>query len=159
MRGARPLRGARVVPPGGARAAPAPKKPDVVPAAAPFLVERSGDGISGRAPDIGPPVVRALQRGEPPIHARLDLHGRVTTDVGHAVERFLAAARSRGVRAALLIHGWGRGSDAGPLLRPAVWDWLGSAAAARAGVTAFCSAARRDGGAGATVVLLRRSGR
>jgi DNA-nicking Smr family endonuclease len=158
MKGARPLAGARVVPPGGVRRARSPKPADA-PGLRPFIIERTDDSISGRAPDVGPPVLAALRRGEPPIAARLDLHGRISADAGHAVERFLAAARTRGVRAALLIHGWGHGSDAGPVLRPAVWDWLGSAAAARAGVTAFCTATRRDGGSGATVVLLRRTGR
>ena len=54
-----------------------------------------------------------------------------------------------------MIHGRGHGSDAGgPVLRPAIWEWLASAAAARCGVMAFASARPREGGAGATVILL-----
>ena len=158
MRGARPLPGARVVRDDGPRAPRRPPRAAATLAARLFIVERTDDSVSGRATDVGMPVVRALRGGEPPIAARLDLHGRITADVGHAVERFLVAARTRGARAALLIHGRGRGSDAGPVLRPVVWDWLESAAAARAGVMAFSTASPRDGGAGATVVLLRRSG-
>jgi len=73
------------------------------------------------------------------------------------LERFVTSSAARGARALLVIHGRGRGSDAdGPVLRPAVWEWLASAAAERAGVMAFTSARPRDGGDGATLVLLRR---
>jgi DNA-nicking Smr family endonuclease len=159
MRGARPLGGPR-----DTRAdAPPTRRPGKrmpVPAASPFIVERTDENIAGRAADVGPPVVRALRAGDPPVDARLDLHGRAAADAAHALERFLVAARSRAARVALVIHGRGQGSESGaPVVRPAVWDWLASPAAARAGVKAFSSAAPREGGVGATLVLLRRPGR
>jgi DNA-nicking Smr family endonuclease len=157
MRGARRLRGPRVpAPADGPRLAPAPAGPRA-PAGPAFDVAVDGDAITGRARGVSVALVRRLRDGEPPIAARLDLHGRVLGDVGGALARFVAAARARGQRAGLVIHGRGRNSEAGaPVLRPAVWDWLASAAAARAGVMAFVTASPRDGGAGATVVLLRR---
>jgi DNA-nicking Smr family endonuclease len=122
-----------------------------------YLVEESGDTITGRAPDVSVKILRALRTGDPPVQARLDLHGRVRDEAVRGVERFIAAARARGARAALVIHGRGHNSEAGgPVLRPAIWQWLSSPAAARAGVLAFTSAHPRDGGAGATVMLLRR---
>jgi DNA-nicking Smr family endonuclease len=123
----------------------------------PFVVEESGDTITGRAPDVSLKILRALRNGEPPVQARLDLHGRVRDEAVRGVERFVGAARARGARAALVIHGRGHNSEAGgPVLRPAVWRWLASPAAARAGVLAFASARPSDGGSGATVMLLRR---
>jgi DNA-nicking Smr family endonuclease len=77
-----------------------------------------------------------------------------------ALESFVATAHARGARALLVIHGRGHGSDAGgPVLRPAIWNWLASAASAHGGVMAFVSARPHDGGTGATVVLLRRANR
>ena len=125
--------------------------------APPFVVEESGDTITGRAPEVSVKILRALRNGEPPVKARLDLHGRLRDEAVHGVERFVAAARARGARTALVIHGRGHNSEAGgPVLRPAIWQWLQSPAASRAGVMAFASARPRDGGAGATVMLLRR---
>ncbi len=113
--------------------------------------------ITGRAPDVSVKILHALRNGEPPVQARLDLHGRLRDEAVRGMARFVAAARGRGARAALVIHGRGHNSEAGAsVLRPAIWQWLSSPAAARAGVLAFASARPRDGGAGATVMLLRR---
>jgi DNA-nicking Smr family endonuclease len=162
------MRGARPLPPGTSRitgAAVPASRPTRARARAPrpgpaFIVERTEETVSGRAADVGGPVVRALRRGDPPVAARLDLHGRAAAEVPRALAGFLTAARSRGARAALVIHGRGQGSEAGhAVLRPAVWDWLATSAAASVGVMAFSTAAPRDGGTGATVVLLHRAGR
>ena len=162
------MRGARPLPPGHTRvtgAAPAARPrgkraPAAAAAAAPFVVEQVGDTISGRAPDVAIKLVQELRAGAHAVDARLDLHGRARAEALRGLEKFAVAARARGARALLVIHGSGHGSDAdGPVLRPAVWEWLASAAAARAGVMAFTSARPRDGGAGATLVLLRRAPR
>ena len=165
------MRGARPLPPGHTRvtgeapvARPRGKRapaPAAAAAAAPsFVVEQVGDTISGRAPDVAIKLVQALRAGAPAVDARLDLHGRARAEALRGLERFAVAARARGARALLVIHGSGHRSDAaGPVLRPAVWEWLASAAAARAGVMAFTSARPRDGGAGATLILLRRASR
>ena len=160
MRGVRPLPGARPVRVTGASPPARAPRPLPPPAKAAFIVERTEETISGRAADVGAPVVRALRKGDPPVVARLDLHGRSVAAVPGALERFFTAARTRGARAALVIHGRGQGSEEGhAVLRPAVWDWLATSAAARVGVMAFSTAGPRDGGAGATVALLRRPGR
>jgi DNA-nicking Smr family endonuclease len=161
MRGARPLakRDARatippVDEPRGKRPGPAAAAP------ARCIVEQTGDAITGRAPDVSLKVVRELRAGAHAVEARLDVHGRGRGDALRALESFVSGAHARGARVLLVIHGRGHGSDAGgPVLRPAVWQWLASAAAERCGVMAFASAGRRDGGAGATMVLLRRPNR
>jgi DNA-nicking Smr family endonuclease len=160
MRGVRPLPGARTVRGTGVSPPARAPRPPAPPPAPAFIVERTEEMISGRAADVGTPVVRALRKGDPPVVARLDLHGRAVAEVPRALDRFLTAARTRGARAAVVIHGRGQGSEAGhAVLRPAVWDWLATSAAASVGVMAFSTAGPRAGGAGATLVLLRRPGR
>lgn len=156
VRGARPLaRGpARVT--GSPSGEPRRKRANA-PAASPFIVEQTGETIAGRARDVAAKLLRELQGGAHAIDARLDLHGRARAEALREIDRFVVAAEARGARLLLVIHGRGHGSDAGaPVLRPAVWEWLASAAAGRAGVMAFASARPRDGGDGATVVWLRR---
>jgi DNA-nicking Smr family endonuclease len=127
------------------------------PAAPAFIVDQSGDTIAGRAHDVAAKLLRELRGGLHTVDARLDVHGRGRADALRALERFVTAARSRGARGLLVIHGRGHGSDAGgPVLRPAIWEWLASAAAERCGVMAFTSARPRDGGDGATMIWLRR---
>jgi DNA-nicking Smr family endonuclease len=162
VRGARPLglRDARVTAPPRLTPEPRRKRPLAAAPPAAFVVEQTGDEIVGRAADVSLKLVRELRAGAQAVEARLDLHGRGRAEALRALESFVAGARARGVRAVLVIHGRGRGSEAGgPVLRPALWDWLASPAAERSGVMAFATARPRDGGAGATVVLLRRPGR
>jgi DNA-nicking Smr family endonuclease len=156
MRGARPL-------PAGHGRVPAPGRPPTGtpgvarPTVAPFIVERTNDTVVGRAPDVAAKEVRSLRGGEREVDGRIDLHGRVRASALHDLETFLAAARARGARVVLVIHGRGHGSDpGGPVLRPAVWDWLGGTRAERCGVMAFVTAPPRHGSDGATLVLLRR---
>jgi DNA-nicking Smr family endonuclease len=158
------MRGARPLPTGHARvvAPPAPpsrRKPAAAAAAtaASFVVEQTADTIAGRARDVAAKLLTELRGGAHTVDARIDLHGRGRADALRELERFATAARARGARGLLVIHGRGHGSDAGgPILRPAVWEWLAGPAAGRCGVMAFVSARPRDGGDGATLVLLRR---
>jgi DNA-nicking Smr family endonuclease len=158
MRGARPLaRGHERVT--GAVAAPVPRgRRAPAPTPPPFVVEQIGDTITGRARDVAVKLLHELRGGAHAVDARLDLHGRDRAKALRDLERFVAGAAARRARCLLVIHGRGHGSDAGgPVLRPAIWEWLASAAAARGGVMAFASARPPDGGDGATLVLLRRS--
>jgi DNA-nicking Smr family endonuclease len=120
-------------------------------------VQVGGDGASGRAAGVSARELRALRTGDRRPEARLDLHGMTRDEAVAAVERFVQQCRGGGVRAVMVIHGRGLNSEAGaPVLRPALHGWLGGAAATRAGVMAFAPAPPRWGGAGATLILLRR---
>jgi DNA-nicking Smr family endonuclease len=155
MRGARPLGGRRA--PSSGLDGPAPRAPvrSEKGAGPTFDVEVSAESIVGRRRDVGADVVRRLRSATDPIEARIDLHGRTVPEALRALERFVTAARGRGCRVALVIHGRGLNSDpGGPVLRPAVWQWLQSPAAARAAVMAFVTSRPRDGGAGATLLRL-----
>src|SRR4029077_16339970 len=90
MRGVRRLPGPPVAVPDDAPVPSPPAGATRRPAAAgsPFEVEEVGDSSSGRARDVSVQLLRALRAGEPPIAARLDLHGRVLADVAREVERF-----------------------------------------------------------------------
>ncbi len=161
MRGARRIEGGARRVTGSPAAGRASPKTRAVPAprgnGPPFEVERVGDAVSGRAADVSADVLRGLRRGDHRPEARLDLHGQTREEALRAVERFVLRSRADGHRAVLVIHGRGQNSEAGePVLRPALQEWLASAAAARAGVMAFAPAPARAGGTGATVVLLRR---
>jgi DNA-nicking Smr family endonuclease len=157
------VRGVRPLARGHERVAPASAEPSrhrrtaEAPAPSPFVVEQRGETITGRARDVSVKLLHELRGGAHPIEARVDLHGRGRERALRDLDRFVAAAGTRGVRCLLVIHGRGQGSDAaGPVLRPAIWEWLASPAAARGAVMAFASARPADGGAGATLVLLRR---
>jgi len=160
VRGARPLgrRDARVTASQPAVAPRHDRAPATTPAA--FIVEQTGDEIAARAADVSTKLLRELRAGAHAVDARLDVHGRGRGAALRALESFVAGARARGARTLLVIHGRGLGSDAGgPVLRPAIWEWLASAASAHLGILAFASARARDGGAGATIILLRRGTR
>ena len=162
VRGARPLglRDARVTAPRPAIVEPRRQRHATATPPAAFLVEQTGDEIAGRAADVSLKLLRELRAGAHAVDARLDVHGRGRAEALRALESFVAGGRARGARTLLVIHGRGHGSDAGgPVLRPAIWEWLASAAAERCGVMAFVTARPRDGGAGATIVLLRRQSR
>lgn len=113
------------------------------------------EGTSGRAPGVTRRQLADLARGEPPIDARIDLHGHRVAEARAALEARLAAAVAEGHRHLLVIHGRGAHSDDEPVLPGVVIDVLGGSRQ----VLGFCRAAPANGGDGATSVLLRRAGR
>jgi len=126
----------------------------------------SGFAVRDHAPTVAPDeelffarngpqhkLLRRLKRGELPIEASLDLHGRTLAEAGTLLENFLHTAAADGRRCVLVVHGKGHRSEAGrPLLKSQVNQWLRDNSA----VLAFCSAQPRDGGCGAVYILLRQ---
>lgn len=110
------------------------------------------ESLSYRRPGIGPDVLRRLRRGEWVIQRQLDLHGLVVDEAREATAAFLTECLRKQIRCVRIIHGKGLGSkNREPVLRDKVRRWL----VQRDEVLAFCQARPNDGGAGATVVLLR----
>jgi DNA-nicking Smr family endonuclease len=133
---------------------------DALGASTTFEIATVGDAIAGRGVGVDAKLLRRLKAGEPPVQARLDLHGRPRREAQGALERFVRGAREQGKRCVLVIHGRGAHSaDDAPVLKPMVWRWLAGSAASAAAVLAFASARAGEGGDGATRVLLRRSDR
>ena len=108
------------------------------------------------ARDAGPELLRELRSGRRRVEASLDLHGLTAEKGGRALEQFLSESQLRGRRVLLVIHGRGRGSGpAGPVLGELVRERLVSGPAA-ARVLALSQASPALGGAGATLILLRK---
>jgi len=118
-----------------------------------FRVERDGSRVTGLAADRRPRTLGRLKGGHYPVEHRIDLHGLTEAEAREVVEDELLAAWGRGRRCALVIHGRGRHSAAGPVLKEALPDWLVADPLGRR-VVAFATAPDRLGGLGATLVLL-----
>lgn len=106
-----------------------------------------------------------LQRGQMPIEARLDLHGRQQTAAHRELTAFINASHAVGRRCVLIITGKGtpRAEDADEImpdrqrgvLKRQVPLWL-SEPGLREKVLSVQPAQRQHGGDGALYVLLRR---
>jgi DNA-nicking Smr family endonuclease len=123
-----------------------------------FEVTRSGERSEGLARGIDPAHLGRLRRGERPIERRVDLHGLTAAAARRELTAELRAAFTEGVRCVLVVHGRGLHSEAGPVLRDGLVDWL-IAAPLASWVMAFATAQPRHGGPGASYVLLRRARR
>jgi DNA-nicking Smr family endonuclease len=110
----------------------------------------------GAANGVSDSQLFALQRGDPEPEERIDLHGLRRNEAGRLIATRLEAAKARGLRCVVVIHGRGRGSETGEaVLRDSISAWLSKTPGA-GHVLAFAPAPNRLGGEGATLVLLRR---
>ena len=95
---------------------------------------------------------RALQRGQLPIEASLDLHRQTKQLARTSVGVFLTDCLQQQKRCVQIIHGKGIRSPDGPVLRKMIKNWLLQVP----DVLAFCPSPPTLGGDGATLILLRR---
>lgn len=98
--------------------------------------------------------MRQLKRGTLRVGQTLDLHGFLKDEALARLEQFIAAARSRGLQAVLVITGKGINSPEGPVLQGAVAEWLRNDG--KGFVAEFSSAPRELGGSGAFVVFIKK---
>ncbi len=120
-----------------------------------FEVSDDGRRLEGRRLDLDASTWRRVRRGELPVDARLDLHGKRSDEARDALEAFLRDKRARRDRNVLVIHGRGEHSPAGAgVLRGEIAAWLSQGRASQH-VAAFATAHGDDGGEGALYVLLR----
>ena len=130
----------------------------IISGEAPFTFVDSDELIEGAVTGFDPRTVRQLRRGEFTLQADLDLHGIDAATARPLVERFITDCHARGLRCVRIVHGRGRGSPGGiPVLKSNLPRWL-ARGPARLIVLAYTSALPRDGGTGATYVLLRARG-
>jgi DNA-nicking Smr family endonuclease len=115
-----------------------------------FVTE--GEGCA-RRDDVAAKTLARLARGDPDPECDVDLHGLDASAARRRVRDALTEARDEGMRCARVIHGRGRHSESGAVLRERLPGWLTEPPLADA-VLAFARSAR-DGG-GSTLVLLRR---
>lgn len=117
----------------------------------PYIETQPLDELQYRREGVALTVLQKLRRGEYRIEDELDLHGCTGREAHVQLVAFLGSARSRGLRCIRVIHGKGmRSGPRGPILKQAVNTLLRRAEP----VLAFTSARPRDGGTGATLVLL-----
>jgi DNA-nicking Smr family endonuclease len=96
-------------------------------------------------------VLRKLRRNHWVVQDELDLHGSTSDTARILVAEFLSNAKKRGFRCVRVIHGKGyRSSNGEPVLKKKLYRWL----QLRADILAYCEAAPKDGGSGATMLLL-----
>jgi DNA-nicking Smr family endonuclease len=111
-----------------------------------------GDSLRHRQSGVPDAVLRRLRRGEFRIDDEIDLHGLNVAQAEEALREFLAAAIVAQRQCLRIVHGKGlRSGPRGPVVRDAALALLRRTDR----VLAFTSAATRDGGTGATLVLLR----
>ncbi len=122
----------------------------------PIQLEETDELLRGAVPGLDPRVMRNLAKGEFTVQAEIDLHGCDSETARTRLEAFLVEAHRRGFRCVKVVHGRGRRSpNKIPVLKSQLPRWL-SRGPARHVVLAYTSARPRDGGAGASYVLLRR---
>ena len=100
-------------------------------------------------------TARRLKRGQLPVEARLDLHGRTQEQAHDALRDFIQESRMARRRCVLVITGKGSvASGQGGVLRQMVPRWLNEPALRRH-IVAITNAPESSGGAGALYVLLK----
>jgi DNA-nicking Smr family endonuclease len=162
VRGAKPLRPSARAPaskprrPARARFAQAERAAVLAESLAepgPHIDTQPGDELIYRRAGVSEQTIRKLRRGDYRVEAELDLHGLNALQASEQLSAFLAAALARELRCVRVIHGKGmRSGPRGPVLKHTVNVLLRRANP----VLAFASARARDGGTGATLVLLGR---
>ncbi|HEX5067614.1 MAG TPA: Smr/MutS family protein [Myxococcota bacterium] len=120
-----------------------------------FVVEVSGDVVSGRPEDVSRAILAKLRSSGAEPDREVDLHGLPARDARQRLARELREARAAGERCVLVVHGRGIHSESRPVLRDALPSWLQEAPQSEL-VLAFATAPRALGGAGATLVWIRR---
>lgn len=106
------------------------------------------------ATDCDRKLLARLRAGRIPFTITLDLHGLRKQQALEELQRGLQQAWEEGEDCVLVIHGRSLGATTEPVLKRALPSWL-TQAPIGAHVLAFAPSKQRDGGPGATYVLLR----
>lgn len=107
------------------------------------------------APGAGRQPIRRLRRGKVPLERTLDLHGMDAPAARDAVVETLRRMWDLGERGLLIIHGRGLHSETGPVIKESLPGWLAAPPHGQR-ILGFLTAPPEMGGAGATLVLVRK---
>jgi len=119
-----------------------------------FVVAQTSEYVEWTGFNVSPWITRRLHRGDFTVQGFVDLHGLAVQEAKDVFESFLRDAITTRKHAVLIVHGRGLSSPSKPVLKSKVYEWLTSGEFKK-WIVAFSSARLCDGGAGATVVLLR----
>lgn len=117
--------------------------------------ELATDGSGGRASGVSLNEFKKLRSGDLPVEQRIQLHGHTAERAKRVFEQQIQQALASGKRCVLVVHGRGLHSPGDPVLRSELPGWILRGTLATK-VLAFVYAPQRLGGAGATLVWLRR---
>jgi DNA-nicking Smr family endonuclease len=133
--------------------APRPKARSPLPPPVPLVVERDGAVVGARRRGVNRAQLAELRGGRIRPEATLDLHGLGVAAAEERLAQFVVEAARLRRRCVLVIHGRGLHSGGVAMLRDAV---IAALAGPMSGlVHAWSTAARHDGGDGATYVMVR----
>lgn len=119
-----------------------------------FYISMTPEYVEGISGNTHPEVVKRLHRGDFSIQDYIDLHGFGVIEAQLALDRFLKQSIVHNKRIVLIVHGRGLSSPRDPILKNKVISWLTNGKWKK-WISAFTSARKCDGGAGATYVMLR----
>lgn len=114
----------------------------------------TGEYIEWSSPLIRRDITKKLHEGGFAVQDSIDLHGMTLVEAEEALKSFFAEAVRRRSFCVKVIHGRGLRSPNGPVLKEALKTWLQRSYRKR--VIAYATAKDRDGGLGATYVLLKQ---
>ncbi len=120
----------------------------------PFNVINLPEYMEGYVDGVNPLIIDKLRNGEFSIQKVLDLHGLSAQLACEEFHTFLSEAVQSRLCCVKVIHGRGLRSKHGPVLKEKLKEWI-VRAMHRKWVVAFASSRMRDGGPGATTILLR----
>jgi DNA-nicking Smr family endonuclease len=111
--------------------------------------------MEGCVEGINPVTMEKLRQGEYSVQKVLDLHGLRADEAYEMFQNFIKDAIRSNIRCVKIIHGRGLKSKQEPVLKGRLKEWI-LRAMHRKWVIAFASSNMRDGGPGATNILLRQ---
>ncbi|HTR45078.1 MAG TPA: Smr/MutS family protein [Thermodesulfovibrionales bacterium] len=114
----------------------------------------TGEYIEWSSPLIRRDVTKRLHEGGFAVQDSIDLHGMTLVEAEEALKCFFAEAIRRRSFCVKVIHGRGLRSPNGPVIKEAMKVWLQRSFRKR--IVAYATAKDRDGGLGATYVLLKQ---
>jgi DNA-nicking Smr family endonuclease len=125
----------------------------VLPPTSPLTVDSAGEIVSGRTAGVSHAQLAELRAGRIRPEDTIDLHGKNAVDAEAALRRFLVEAAHLRRRCVLVVHGRGLHSGGVAILRDMTIANLTGALSGL--VHSFATAHARDGGPGATYVVIR----
>lgn len=113
----------------------------------------TGEYMEWTSPNLRSDIAKRLHQGDFAVQDSIDLHGMTLGEAEDAVDLFFREAVKRRLFCIKVIHGRGLRSPHGPVLKEAFRRWLHGHL--RKWILAYATAKDRDGGLGATYVILR----